>query len=41
MRNLALLISLAAAAAGCSDDGDTPTGPSGAPVSFFVTSQPA
>ena len=39
MRFLALLIPLAAAAAGCSDDGETPTGPSGAPVSFFVTSQ--
>ena len=39
MRYLALLIPLAAAAAGCSDDGDTPTGPSGPPVSFFVTSQ--
>ena len=39
MRYLALLIPLAAAAAGCSDDGDTPTGPSGSQVSFFVTSQ--
>ena len=39
MRYLALLIPLAAAAAGCSDDSDSPTGPSGSRVSFFVTSQ--
>ena len=39
MRYLALLIPLAAAAAGCSDDNDSPTGPSGSRVSFFVTSQ--
>ena len=39
MRYLALLIPLAAAAAGCSDDGDTPTGPSGSQVNFFVTSE--
>jgi Protein of unknown function (DUF1554) len=39
MRYLALLIPLAAAAAGCSDDTDSPTGPSGSRVSFFVTSQ--
>lgn len=39
MRYLALLIPLAAAAAGCSDDSDSPTGPSAARVSFFVTSQ--
>ena len=39
MRYLALLIPLAAAAAGCSDDNESPTGPSGSRVSFFVTSQ--
>jgi hypothetical protein len=39
MRYLALLIPLAASAAGCSGDDDSPTGPSGSRVSFFVTSQ--
>ena len=38
MRYLALLIPLAAAAVGCSDD-DSPTGPSASRVSFFVTSR--
>jgi hypothetical protein len=39
MKYLALLIPLAALAAGCTDDDGNPTGPSGPRVNFFVTSQ--